>query len=128
MCDAHQLPEETRELLAARLDKLLDSRVYPKTICPSEVARSLSSQQLSDAGVSTWRELMDAVRGLAWLERARGTLEVMQQGTRIADNTTLENIKGPIRLRRLPHTEEARKQVQPSQRHHQHQAYDRREL
>lgn len=107
MYDAHQVPEETCKLLAARLDELLDKRAYPKTICPSEVARSLSSQQLSDAGVSTWRDLMNAVRGLAWFERARGNLEVMQQGARIADNANLENIRGPIRLRRLPHTEES---------------------
>ncbi|PVH98293.1 hypothetical protein DM02DRAFT_467364, partial [Periconia macrospinosa] len=79
---------------------LLQSRAFPKTICPSEVARSLSNRDLSELGCATWRDAMDDVRGLVWEMRARGEVEVLQRGEVLDEVTELYEVKGPIRVRR----------------------------
>ena len=86
--------------VTAHLDRLLSSRPYPKTICPSEVARSLSTSELEECGVSTWRDLMPDIRGLLWKMRDKGEVEILQRGQPIPSTLLLEEIKGPIRARK----------------------------
>ena len=85
--------------LGVELERLLNAR-YPKTICPSEVARALSPEQLDASGVAHWRELMPQIREMLWDMRSRGEVDILQRGEVIPDEIELENIRGPIRARR----------------------------
>ncbi|CAI6333523.1 unnamed protein product [Periconia digitata] len=96
---AHTLPEQKQRILFPYTTRLLDSRDHPKTICPSEVARALSSSDLSTLDYVTWRDAMDDVRALVWEMRARGEVEVLQKGEVLEEETELEQVKGPIRVR-----------------------------
>lgn len=91
---------DQESLLQERLNELLDKRDAPKTICPSEVPRSLSSADIRALGASEWRELMPRVREILWEMRDRGEVEIMQRGEPIAAESNLEDIRGPIRARR----------------------------
>jgi hypothetical protein len=88
------------ELLTSRLNELLSKREHPKTICPSEVARSLSKEELGFCNATNWRDLMPRIRELAWERRCKGELEVLQKGEVLDEEVALENVRGPIRLRR----------------------------
>lgn len=83
--------------LRAPVLSLLNSRTYPKTLCPSEVARSLSTTDLSSLGAASWRDLMPALRELAFKMRDEGVLEVLQRGE--VSRQRAEEVRGPIRLR-----------------------------
>ncbi|KAF7505678.1 hypothetical protein GJ744_000527 [Endocarpon pusillum] len=82
------------------LNRLLDSRAFPKTICPSEVARALSAAELQRAGVTSWRDLMPAMRERAFELRDEGVLEILQKGEILPVSQTMQQTVGPIRLRR----------------------------
>ena len=82
------------------LDRLLSARPHPKTICPSEVARSLSISELEGCGVLTWRDLMPDIRGLLWIMRDKGEVEILQGGQKIPSTLSVEDVKGPIRARK----------------------------
>lgn len=86
------------------LNRLLDSRSFPKTICPSEAARALSAAELQATGVSSWRDLMPAIRSLAFELRDKDELEMLQRGEILPASQTLEHTVGPIRLRRKAET------------------------
>ncbi|KAI9887181.1 MAG: hypothetical protein M1823_001008 [Watsoniomyces obsoletus] len=88
------------DMLEHRLVQLLERREYPKTICPSEVPRSLNVQELQEMEVSSWRDLMDTTRQLVWAMRDRGEVEVVQRGQVLDDELRLEDVKGPIRVRK----------------------------
>ncbi|KUJ15814.1 uncharacterized protein LY89DRAFT_587342 [Mollisia scopiformis] len=91
-----------QNILQSHLDRLLQSREYPKTICPSEVARSLTANDLREAGMGSWRDTMTEIRRLAAAMRSRREIEVLQRGIvldgELGDN--LETVVGPIRLRK----------------------------
>jgi hypothetical protein len=69
---------------------LLHERGGDKSICPSEVARKLGSEQ-------GWRELMEPVRCVG-RKLARGGVVVFTQRGQVVDP---ERCKGPVRLRRI---------------------------
>jgi hypothetical protein len=77
--------------LDAALTRLLAERGASKTVCPSEVARSVGGEQ--------WRELMEPARAAARRAVVRGDAEVTQRG-RVVDPSTA---KGPIRIRPTVH-------------------------
>ncbi|KAK5081286.1 hypothetical protein LTR05_008080 [Lithohypha guttulata] len=83
----------------AHLKRLLESRQFPKTICPSEVARALSQKELADNGVDSWRELMSAIREYVFLLRDKGEVEIVQRGIVLPASQTLHDTRGPIRVR-----------------------------
>jgi Protein of unknown function (DUF3253) len=91
--------DTTTAILTNHLTILLASRAPPKTICPSEVARALSSSDLAACEASSWRDLMPAIRTLAFQLREAGELEVLQRGRVLGADITEENVRGPIRLR-----------------------------
>ncbi len=74
--------------LEAAIDELLEARGPGKSICPSEAARRVDSED--------WRPMMEPARRAARRMVARGELEICQRG-RVVDPT---KAKGPIRLRR----------------------------
>ncbi len=88
------------ETLMPVIDRLLSSRDYPKTICPSEVPRALTASQLKDLGASDWRDLMPQVRELLWEMRQRGQVEILQKGSPLPSDIELKDLRGPIRARR----------------------------
>ncbi|KAJ8989242.1 hypothetical protein HRR80_006965 [Exophiala dermatitidis] len=88
-------------LLSNRLDKMLSERTYPKTLCPSEIARSMTSSELHELGASEWRDLMPQLRRMAFEARDRGELEILQRGEVVAGDIGLEHVRGPIRLRKV---------------------------
>ena len=92
---------EYPESLIVHLNRLLNSRASPKSICPSEAARALSPAELQTSGVSSWRDLMPATRELAFELRNQGRLEVLQKGRVLPVSQTLEQTHGPIRLRKI---------------------------
>ncbi|GAB1725602.1 hypothetical protein NU195Hw_Modified_14t1 [Hortaea werneckii] len=96
----HQ-PFPVKTILETKLNDFLAAREPPKTFCPSEVARGLDRQQLLALGYDTWRDAMPSIRELAWEKRTSGELEIMQKGEILDDRVkSLDDIKGPIRLRR----------------------------
>lgn len=88
------------EAVAKHLNDFLAKREPPKTFCPSEVARSLSSVELKSAGYDDWRNAMGDIRQLAQERRSRNELEVLQKGEVVDPEILIHDIKGPIRLRR----------------------------
>ena len=91
---------DAEEIIKAHLDRLLSSRQYPKTICPSEVARALSSDEREMAHVSEWRELMPTIREVLWKMRSCGEVEILQKGEPLPEGSELQDVKGPIRARK----------------------------
>ena len=89
-------------VLLPHVQRLLSSREYPKTICPSEVPRALSATEVKAVGASGWRDLMPGVREILWEMRRRGEIDILQKGSLIPDDIALNDIKGPIRARRIP--------------------------
>lgn len=85
----------------SHLDRLLRSREFPKTICPSEVARALSTSELEANDVQSWRELMTPIRQYAFQLRDQGKLEILQKGNILPNDQSLEDTTGPIRLRKV---------------------------
>ena len=83
------------------IDRLLSSREYPKTICPSEVARALTAAELEIYGASDWRSLMPAIRDLLWKMRENGEVEILQKGSLVPQGIELGDVKGPIRARKV---------------------------
>jgi hypothetical protein len=72
-----------------RITALVDERGPGKTICPSEVARSL-------AGTQDFRPLMPHVREVAATMAERGEVVVTQKGRPV----DARSVRGPIRLGR----------------------------
>jgi hypothetical protein len=86
-CRRAKISPTDRALEAAILE-LLASRTSGATICPSEAARTVSSED--------WRALMEPSRRAARRLVTAGEIEITQGG-RVVDPSTA---KGPIRLRR----------------------------
>jgi hypothetical protein len=91
------------EPLRTHLSALLQSRAHPKTLCPSEVARALTPTELETCGATNWRDLMPAIRVIAWEMRARGELEILQRGEVLGMEVGVEDVRGPVRVRRVQH-------------------------
>jgi hypothetical protein len=85
--------------LRDKISAMTEAREYPKTICPSEVARALTKDELSSLDCADWRAAMEHIREEAWLMKAQGMLDIMQKGE-LVKASTLEEIRGPIRLRK----------------------------
>lgn len=85
----------------AHLERLLKSREFPKTICPSEVARALSTSELHANDIQSWRDLMTPIRRYAFQLRDQGKLEILQKGNVLPKDQSLEDTTGPIRLRKV---------------------------
>lgn len=90
-----------RDVLIVHIDYLLSSRNFPKTICPSEVPRALTSLELKACGVSDWRTLMPAVRDILWDMREQGQVEILQKGALVPQGVAPSDIKGPLRARKV---------------------------
>ena len=88
------------DFVKPHLERLLLSRDLPKTICPSEAARAMSSDEIKQSGAAIWRDLMPAIRSYAFELRDQNRIEILQKGLVIPQTQTLENTNGPIRLRR----------------------------
>jgi hypothetical protein len=76
--------------LEARIRSMLDARAASATICPSDVARAVTSDE------AEWRGLMEPVRRAARRLVAAGEVEITQGGSVVDPSTA----KGPIRIRR----------------------------
>ncbi len=79
-----------RERLAATVRTLLRHRDPDRTICPSDVARTI--------GGSSWRRSMAAAREVAAELHDAGVVQVMQRG-QVVDP---RNARGPVRIGRGP--------------------------
>lgn len=88
-------------MLRSKIQAMLEKRDYPKTCCPSEIARALTAEELHQLGCEDWRAAMPVVREEAWKMRAEGALDVTQKGEAVSAEG-LDQIKGPIRLRSKP--------------------------
>ncbi|KQX06997.1 MULTISPECIES: DUF3253 domain-containing protein [unclassified Leifsonia] len=76
--------------LEERITTMLDARAPSATICPSDVARAVTSEE------SEWRALMNPVRRAARRLVAAGEVEITQGGLVVDPSTAT----GPIRIRR----------------------------
>jgi hypothetical protein len=94
------LGDTQKTIILRHANRLLGARDFPKTICPSEIARALSREELDALGAAEWRETMDDVRRVVWEKREAGEVEVMQKGE-VVDVESLEDIRGPIRVRNV---------------------------
>lgn len=86
--------------IPTHLHRLLESRAYPKTICPSEVARALSASELRAVGASDWRDLMPEIRERVWDMRDRDEVEILQRGEVLGREVRIGDVRGPIRVRK----------------------------
>ncbi|RYX97016.1 MAG: DUF3253 domain-containing protein [Comamonadaceae bacterium] len=77
--------------IETRMLELLGQRSPGSSICPSDVARSLASEERA------WRALMEPVRSTAESLARRGVVRVTQ-GT--SDVDLSQPVKGPVRIRR----------------------------
>ena len=80
---------ENDRVIADMINEMLSARAATSSICPSEVARALESDE------AAWRELMPEVRRVAAKLASQGKLRV----TRGDDIVDAESEGGPIRLR-----------------------------
>ena len=92
------LDDEQQDILRRHLKYLLSRRAYPKTICPSEVARALDSEELEKLNCYHWRDCMEDIRALCWEMRAYGSVEILQKGE-VVQAKAIDDIAGPIRVR-----------------------------
>lgn len=91
---------DSEAVLRTRLQHLASKRAHPKTLCPSEVARSFTSSELhDDLDTASWRDLMPQLRTLCFTLRDEGTLEILQRGEVIDGGSGEEDVAGPIRIR-----------------------------
>ena len=86
------------EIVKATLDRILQQREHPKTICPSEIARGLPSEELRKLD-NGWRDAMPLVREILFEMRDAAEVEILQKGQVLPMGTRLEDISGPIRAR-----------------------------
>lgn len=93
------LEEGQKDIILQRLKSLVEKRDWPKTICPSEVARAFSKDELSQLDAEGWRDTMDDVREVVWHLRDGGEVEVLQKGKVLDADVALDNVHGPIRVR-----------------------------
>lgn len=91
--------EQSARLIEDHLRQVLSSREYPKTACPSEVARGLSDQELDKLGAQSWRDVMGPVRQQIEHLRNKGQAEVLQRGVVVEEDLAIADLKGPIRVR-----------------------------
>lgn len=89
-----------QSIIKPHLDRLLSARAHPKTICPSEVARALTQDELHAANASDWRVLMPTIREMLWEMRSLKEVEILQKGEPVSEEIELRDVKGPIRARR----------------------------
>ncbi|KAF2030650.1 hypothetical protein EK21DRAFT_65031 [Setomelanomma holmii] len=94
------MDDAQKAVILSHAERLLSARQYPKTICPSEVARAFSAPELETLGASDWRGTMDAVRQVMWEKRGNGEVEIMQKGE-VVEVESLEKVRGPIRVRNV---------------------------
>ncbi len=78
------------ERLVATVRALLRHRDPERTICPSDIARTV--------GGSSWRRLMDAARDVAAELHDAGVVQVLQRGEAVDPRTA----RGPVRIGRGP--------------------------
>lgn len=76
------------------LETLVSARGVKKTICPSEVARALTSD---------WRVEMPRIRNVACDLARQGRVSILQRGEVIPLNQ-LQHMRGPIRIS-MPRTD-----------------------
>lgn len=79
--------------IAATLIELLHQRAPESSICPSDVARALASEERD------WRALMQPVRDTAATLARQGRIVITQGETQLSPDDVNH---GPIRLRRGP--------------------------
>lgn len=89
---------EQQEVIRKHLTELLDKRAYPKTICPSEVARALTDEDLKKLNAYQWQDTMEDVCNLIWEMREYGDVEVLQKGE-VIKTKSINDVHGPIRVR-----------------------------
>jgi hypothetical protein len=94
------MTEDNSNMIKNNILALVSKREYPKTCCPSEVARALTGEELQQLGVQSWRDAMDIIRDEAYALHRQGKLEVTQKGEKV-DLDKIEDVKGPIRLRAM---------------------------
>lgn len=88
-CRRRGVSDTDRALETSILD-LLGARAADATICPSDAARAVGTDD-------TWRDLMEPARRAARRLVDAGTVEITQAG-HVVDPSTA---KGPIRIRRV---------------------------
>lgn len=87
-------------VISKTIDLFANSREFPKTHCPSEVARALPQAFIHQSGGETWRDMMPAVRAVVWDRTLTGELEILQKGE-VQHVASLDDLTGPIRVRKV---------------------------
>lgn len=91
----------TNEALRAHFTELLDRVEPPESFKPREVAEALTDKQLSKMGYKKQEEAIPAVYELAFESRELGDCEILRKGVVIGDDVTIQDLDGPIRIRRV---------------------------
>jgi hypothetical protein len=83
-------PQDVDAKLERTILDLLERRAPTATICPSDAARAVGTED-------SWRDLMDPARAAAGRLVANGQVEITQGG----EVVDLATARGPIRIRRV---------------------------
>jgi hypothetical protein len=60
----------------------------------------MSADEVKQSGAADWRDLMPAIRSYAFELRDQGRIDILQKGQVLVQSQTLDNTRGPIRLRK----------------------------
>jgi hypothetical protein len=80
--------------------QMLDNTEPPQVFKASEVAQLLTDKQLAALGYEKWRDLIPAIKELAWELRELGYCDILQKGKLLGPDVELMEVEGPVRFRR----------------------------
>lgn len=86
--EARSIQMFARSDVEAAIYRLVSSRAQGKTVCPSEVARTLTQD---------WRPHMQTVRSVAFDMARDDRVAILQRGIEVSADS-FEAIRGPIRI------------------------------
>jgi hypothetical protein len=84
----------------------LDNTDPPDVFKPEAVAKKISDDQLRECGYDKWEDALPAVYEVAFEMRAFGDCEILRKGKVLGLNVGIEDLDGPIRIRRKADDEE----------------------
>jgi hypothetical protein len=79
---------------------MLDNTDPPAVFKPDDVAQMLSDAQLRECGYDKWEDALPAMYEVAFEMRAFGDCELLRKGKVIGTDVGIEDLDGPIRVRR----------------------------
>lgn len=88
-------------VVRSRFITMLDGSEDPAWFKASEIAQTLTDQELWNLGYVSWEGAVPAIKELAFDMRAMGYCEIKKGGKTIPEDVTAFEVKGGIQIRRM---------------------------